>query len=81
MASRTNWKKRLHFWKWNKVQPVTDDFERKKETDMEPFRLLDLSWEAWRHGQKIEQDVQTPTTFYRGCAISEELEKHVLHKG
>ena len=51
---------------------------------MERFRLLDLSWEAWRHGQKVEQDppdVQTSTKFCRRCAISEELEKHVWHKG
>ena len=51
----------------------------------ERFVLLDLSWGAWRRGQKVEQDhlfdVQTSTTFYRRCAISEELEKHIWHKG
>ena len=66
------------------MQPGTDEFQEKEETGVEPFRLLDLSWEAWRRGQKIEQDlsdVQISTTFCRLGAISEELEKHVWHKG
>ena len=84
MASRTNRNKLFYFWKRNKVQPGTDEFQDKEETDTERFRLLDLSWEAWRHGQKVEQDlsdVQTSTTFCRRCAISEELEIHVWYKG
>ena len=83
MASRTNRNKLFYFWKRNKVQPGTDEFQDKEETDTECFRLLDLSWEAWRHGQKVEQDlsdVQTSTTFCRRCAISEELEIHVWYK-
>ena len=66
------------------MQPRTDEFQDKDETDMERFRLLDLSWEAWRRGQKIEQDlsdVKTSSAFCRRFAISEELEKHVWHKG
>ena len=66
------------------MKPGTDEFPGKEEMDTERFRLLDLSWKAWRHGQKIEQDlsdVQTSTTFSRRCAISEELKKHVWYKG
>ena len=87
MASRTKWKrlkKLLCFWKRNKVQPFTDEFQGNEEADTERLRLLDLSWEAWRQGQKIEQDlsdVQTSTTLCRRFAITEELEKHVWHKG
>ena len=84
MAGRTKWNKLLYFWKRNKVQLGTDEFQGKEETDTERFRLLDLSWEAWRHGQKVEQDlsdVQTSTTFCRRSAISEELERYVWHRG
>ena len=68
-------------------QSTTDyKFSRKRRTETERFKLLDLSWEAWRHdGQKIEQnpvlDVQTSSMFCRRCAISEELEKHIWYKG
>ena len=63
----------------------TEEFQGiNNETVTERFVLLDLTWEAWRHGQNVEQDhlfdVRT-TTFYRRCAISEELEKHIWHKG
>ena len=84
MARRTNWNKLLYFWKKNTVQPGTGDFQDQEETEAERFKLLDLVWEAWRHGQKIEQDlsdVQTSTTFCRRCAVTEELEKHVWHEG
>ena len=42
MAGRTKWNKLLYFWKRNKVQPGTDEFQGKEETDTERFRLLDL---------------------------------------
>ena len=85
MTSRWNkLKNPLYFWKKRKVKPATS-LQGNEETETERFRLLDLSWEAWRHGQMIEQDsvldVQASTMFCRRCAISEELEKHIWHKG
>ena len=63
-------------------------FKKKDETDTGRFtKILDLSWEAWRHGQKVEQDhladVQTATSssFRRRFAVSEELQKHIWYKG
>ena len=66
------------------MQPGTNETQGKEERDTERFRLLDLSWEAWRHGPKTEQrlsDVKRSTTCCRRCAITEELEKHIWHKG
>ena len=89
MTSRTErnrLKRRLFFNKKNEVQPNTDEFQGKDETDTQHFtKILDLSWEDWRHGQKDAQDhlsdVQTTTSFRRRCAISEELEKHIWYEG
>ena len=68
------------------IQPSTDEIQGKDQTGTGRFtKILDLSWEAWRHGQKVVQDhlsdVQTATSFRRRCAISEELEKHIWYKG
>ena len=89
MKSRTplnKLKRRLFFYKKNEVQPSTDELQGKDQTDTGRFtKILDLSWEACRHGQKVVQDhvadVQTATSFRRRCAILEELEKHIWYKG
>lgn len=52
--------------------------------DAESCCLVDMSWTAWRQGQKFDPNKPekgTASKFLRRPAISEEMEKHIWFKG